>query len=93
MKTVDFARAGMITDIPRSLSGASVAVRNIFFPYHFVRNTQQRGGEVVGAGEDGRKTSAAGLLSIDEAPQEVRFMVPLAHAHKVLWVLDICCNI
>ncbi|CAM9309521.1 unnamed protein product [Ascophyllum nodosum] len=70
MKTVDFARVGMITDIPRSLSGASVAVRNIFFPYHFVRNTQQRGGEVVGAGEDGRKTSAAGLLSIDEAPQE-----------------------
>ncbi|CAM9521221.1 unnamed protein product, partial [Hapterophycus canaliculatus] len=39
MKTVDFAAAGMSTDVPRPLSGASVAVRNIFLPYHFVRNS------------------------------------------------------
>ncbi|CAN0396455.1 unnamed protein product, partial [Laminaria digitata] len=32
-KNVDFAAAGMSTDVPRPLSGASVAVRNIFVPY------------------------------------------------------------
>lgn len=36
MKTIDFSAAGMSTDVPRPLSGASVAVRNIFVPYGFV---------------------------------------------------------
>lgn len=40
MKTVDFAAAGMTTDVPRPLSGASVAVRNVFVPYRFVRNNK-----------------------------------------------------
>eukprot|EP00903_Cladosiphon_okamuranus_P016177 g14928.t1 len=40
MKTVDFAAAGMSTDVPRPLSGASIAVRNIFVPYRFVRNNK-----------------------------------------------------
>ncbi|CAN0196038.1 unnamed protein product [Scytosiphon promiscuus] len=44
MKTVDFAAAGMSTDVPRPLSGASVAVRNIFVPYHFVRNSNKSSG-------------------------------------------------
>lgn len=39
MKAVDFAAAGMSTDVPRPLSGASVAVRNVFVPYRFVRNS------------------------------------------------------
>lgn len=41
MKTVDFAAAGMSTDVPRPLSGASVAVRNIFVPYPFVRDGKE----------------------------------------------------
>ncbi len=44
MKTVDFAAAGMSTDVPRPLSGASVAVRNVFLPYRFVRSNKASNG-------------------------------------------------
>lgn len=54
MKTVDFAAAGMSTDVPRPLSGASVAVRNVFVPYRFVRNQRNNNGsrnnESIGVG-------------------------------------------
>ncbi|CAM9863955.1 unnamed protein product, partial [Discosporangium mesarthrocarpum] len=33
LKTLDFSEACMSTDVPRPLSGARVAVRNIFLPY------------------------------------------------------------
>lgn len=50
MKTIDFSAVGMSTDVPRPLSGASVAVRNIFVPYGFV---PREGGAAsfVGAGD------------------------------------------
>ncbi|CAM9898979.1 unnamed protein product, partial [Ectocarpus sp. 13 AM-2016] len=52
MKTVDFAAAGMSTDVPRPLSGASVAVRNIFVPYRFVRNQGKNNGNNDSIGAD-----------------------------------------
>lgn len=75
IKTVDFTTAKMSTDIPRSLSGASVAVRSVFLPYHFVR----RGTELAGVGRGQGTPSTTGLLSADEAIHEVR---PIEPSHQ-----------
>lgn len=84
MKTVDFAAAGMSTDVPRPLSGASIAVRNVFVPYRFVRNNQNSssnsnggtGGAVaVGAeaeaGGDVDPSGAGGCVAAGGAAQKV----------------------
>lgn len=80
MKSVDFAAAGMSTDVPRPLSGASVAVRNIFVPYRFIRNSENNNsssgaGTVVGveAGVDagGNHSSAVGAASVCSTAQKV----------------------
>lgn len=70
LKTVDFPEAGMSTDVPRPLSGASVAVRNIFVPYRFVCNTSGGVGGVTAVDGDG-SNSAAELVSVGEASQKV----------------------
>ena len=62
-KNVDFAAAGMSTDVPRPLSGASVAVRNIFVPYRFVHDNGSGGRDGVTGDADGA-TGAAGLASV-----------------------------
>lgn len=87
MKTVDFAAAGMSTDVPRPLSGASVAVRNIFVPYRFVRNQGNNNGNsnndsigagripgttVVGDDADGSNANTApGVVPDDGSAQKV----------------------
>lgn len=86
MKTVDFTAVGMTTDVPRPLSGASVAVRNVFVPYRFVRNNKNSnsssssngnggGGAAAGAeaGADGSgdPSKAGGTMSAGGAAQKV----------------------
>lgn len=71
MKTVDFSSAGMSTDIPRPLSGASVAVRNIFVPYCFVPDKTGAGAGTAGAGDDREGSHAAGVAADGEAPRKV----------------------
>lgn len=80
IKTIDFPDAGMSTDIPRPLSGASVAVRNIFVPYRFVRGVTGRGAGVsLGGGsevapmEGGDVMDAAGLKTVGEPTCKVSF--------------------
>lgn len=69
-KNVDFAAAGMSTDVPRPLSGASVAVRNIFVPYRYVRDNGAGGRDGVTADANGAIDSA-GLGSAGGAAQQV----------------------
>lgn len=65
MKTVDFAAAGMSTDVPRPLSGASVAVRNIFVPYHFVRHNNKNGGGVSSSSGNGLRGGGGATAGVD----------------------------
>lgn len=100
MKSVDFAAAGMSTDVPRPLSGASVAVRNVFVPYHFVRNNKNNSssscsgaGAVVGveAGvdADGNPSSSSGTVSVCGTAQKVH-TVSKCPAEDQKLVLGIC---
>lgn len=82
MKAVEFTAAGMSTDVPRPLSSASVAVRNIFFPYSCVGNAGtssanvERGVDALGpvASDDdaGITAGTAGSTSGDIAIKKVR---------------------
>lgn len=79
MKTVDFSAAGMSTDVPRPISGASVAVRNTFVPYRFVRDTIRNGGggtTMGGANGEMSSSGMGGLASVgDGRPRKVHSYV------------------
>lgn len=61
LKSVEFSSVGMGTDVPRPLSTAPVAVRNVFVPYKYVRGvgatravvTSPAPGSLDGADEQG----------------------------------------
>lgn len=89
MKTVDFSSAGMSTDIPRPLSGASVAVRNLFVPYRFVPDKRGVG---AGAGGDREGNIAAGVVEDGDAQRKVVvFVLSDDHTRRVKlgnWAAD-----
>eukprot|EP00752_Nemacystus_decipiens_P014603 g13004.t1 len=72
MKTVDFAAAGMATDVPRPLSGASVAVRNVFVPYRFVRNNKSGGSGSGSGNSNGGVGAAAGAEAVGDGGGDTR---------------------
>lgn len=62
MKSIDFTNAGMITDVPRPLSGAHIAVRNVFVPYKFVRGDGRASVTVPSAATGPKSMSDTGAV-------------------------------
>eukprot|EP00611_Tribonema_gayanum_P006793 TRINITY_DN1611_c0_g1_i2.p1 TRINITY_DN1611_c0_g1~~TRINITY_DN1611_c0_g1_i2.p1 ORF type:complete len:522 (+),score=108.38 TRINITY_DN1611_c0_g1_i2:1237-2802(+) len=53
MRTIDFPEASMSTDVPRPLSTARVALRNLFLPYCHIPKDNLAEGQSSSAGDDG----------------------------------------
>ncbi|KAG5177728.1 hypothetical protein JKP88DRAFT_255938 [Tribonema minus] len=53
MRTIDFTEASMSTDVPRPLSTARVALRNLFLPYCHIPKDNLAEGQSSSAGDDG----------------------------------------
>lgn len=69
IKTIDFPAAGMSTDVPRPLSSASVAVRNIFLPYAFLPRGDG-GGMTAGGGVSFDGKDVAELVTIADTKRK-----------------------